>query len=365
MENSALPRRAELLAALSLAMGLGLGQPMEHLLRSCVLGGRVCTLLDLPTERRDRVFYTTLVAWLGCQADSPELTALFGDDISFRGATYAVDARGLTRARLMLGHVTYGETPLIRGVQAARFVVTGRRQVNALVHSHWSSARTFCEQLGIAEIVGEQLGYLFERWDGGGVPKGARGEQLPLEIRIVHLTDTLEVFLREGGQAAAVAVVTARCGTQFDPALVDLVVAHADEICDGVGAGDAWQSALAAAPADRVAGREELSDVLTAMGDWADARSPFTAGHSRAVAELAVRAADGLGLDEATRTRLGRAGHVHDLGRLGVPSAIWDKSEPLTQTELDRVRLHPYFTGRILSRVPALADLADLAAAHH
>lgn len=141
MEQAPLPRRAELLAALSLAIDLGLGQPMEHLLGSCILGSRVCALLNLATERRDRVFYTTLVAWVGCHADSPELSNIFGDDIAFRGATYAVDARG-TRARLMLGHVGYGEMPFMRGVQAARFVVTGRRQVDALVRSHWSSART-------------------------------------------------------------------------------------------------------------------------------------------------------------------------------------------------------------------------------
>lgn len=365
MEHTALPRRAELLAALSLAIDLGLGQPMEHLLRACILGCRLCALLGLPAERQDRVFYATLLAWLGCHADSPELTSLFGDDIAFRSATYTVDARGMTRARLMLGHVTYGETPFVRGVQAARFVVTGRRQVDALVRSHWSSAQTFCGELGIARDVGDQLGFLFERWDGVGVPNGARGEEIPLEMRVMHLTDTLEVFLREGGQDAAIAVIQERRGTQFDPDLVDLVVAHADEVCDGVGEGDAWQLALAVAPADRVASREELRDVLTAMGDWADLRSPFTAGHSRAVADLAARAAAGLGLDEAEQSRLERAGLVHDLGRLGIPSAVWDKSAPLAQTELDRVRLHPYLTGRILSRIPALADLADLAAAHH
>jgi HD-GYP domain-containing protein (c-di-GMP phosphodiesterase class II) len=365
MEHTVLPRRAELLAALSLAIDLGLGQPMEHLLRSCVLGGRLCDLLGLPAERRDRVFYTTLVAWVGCHADSPELTAIFGDDIDFRGATYGVDARGLPRARLMLGHVTYGETPLVRGLQAARFVVTGRRRVDALVRSHWRSARTLCSELGIAGVVGDQLGYLFERWDGKGVPTGAHGEEIPLEMRVVHLTDALEVFLREGGQGAAVAVALERHGTQFDPDLVDLFVTHADEVCAGVGEGDTWALALEQAPDERIGSPAELHEVLTAIGDWADLRSPFTAGHSRAVAELAARAGAMLGLGPGVQDRLDRAGLVHDLGRLGIPSAVWDRAEPLAPADVDRVRLHPFYTGRILSRVPALADLADLAAAHH
>ncbi len=365
MEHTALPRRAEPLAALSLAIDLGLGQPMEHLLGACVLGGRLCDLLGLSAEQRDQVFYTTLVAWVGCHADSPELTAVFGDDIDFRDATYDVDARGLPRARLMLGHVTYGETPFVRGLQAARFVVTGRLRVNALVRSHWASARTLCRELGIADAVGDQLGYLFERWDGVGVPTGAHGEEIPLGMRVMHLTDALEVFLREGGQGAAVAMAVERRGTQFDPDLVDLFVAHAGEVCAGVGEGDAWALALERAPDERIGSRTELHQVLAAIGDWADLRSPFTAGHSRAVAELATRAGAVLGLGLVAQDRLTRAGLLHDLGRLGIPSTVWDRAEPLTPADVDRVRLHPYYTGRILSQVPALAYLAELAAAHH
>jgi len=164
MEGETLPRRAELLAAMSLAVDLGLGQPMEHLLRSCVLGTRLCDLYGLPRERRDRVFNIALVAWIGCHADSPEVGELFGDDISFRRDEYAVDSRGLPRARFLLGHVVAGETPLIRGVQAARFMVTGRRRVVDLLHSHWTSARALSGRLGLDEELGEQLGYLFERW---------------------------------------------------------------------------------------------------------------------------------------------------------------------------------------------------------
>jgi HD-GYP domain-containing protein (c-di-GMP phosphodiesterase class II) len=56
---------------------------------------------------------------------------------------------------------------------------------------------------------------------------------------------------------------------------------------------------------------------------------------------------------------------VHDLGRSGVPNTIWDKPGPLTFLEWERVRLHPYYTERILARVPALARVAAIAVAHH
>ncbi|OPE47567.1 HD domain-containing phosphohydrolase, partial [Mycolicibacterium diernhoferi] len=60
-----------------------------------------------------------------------------------------------------------------------------------------------------------------------------------------------------------------------------------------------------------------------------------------------------------------RAGHVHDLGRIGVSNQIWSKPGPLTAGEFERVRLHPYLTVRILSQVPGLRSVAQLAGNHH
>ncbi len=60
-----------------------------------------------------------------------------------------------------------------------------------------------------------------------------------------------------------------------------------------------------------------------------------------------------------------RAGLVHDLGRVGVSNAIWDKPGRLSDTERERVRLHPYLTDRMLARVTALAARRTIAARHH
>jgi putative nucleotidyltransferase with HDIG domain len=98
-----------------------------------------------------------------------------------------------------------------------------------------------------------------------------------------------------------------------------------------------------------------------AIADFVDLKSPYTLGHSRSVADLAAAAAGELGGDvESIR----RAGLVHDLGRMGVANTIWDRA-PLTAGEVERVRLHPYYTDRILVSVPALARLAPIAAPHH
>jgi HD-GYP domain-containing protein (c-di-GMP phosphodiesterase class II) len=52
---------------------------------------------------------------------------------------------------------------------------------------------------------------------------------------------------------------------------------------------------------------------------------------------------------------------VHGFGRLGVSNSIWDKRGPLGAGEWERVRIHPYFTERMLQQSPALAPLGQMA----
>jgi len=71
-----------------------------------------------------------------------------------------------------------------------------------------------------------------------------------------------------------------------------------------------------------------------------------------------------LGLREETDT-LRVAGYLHDLGRVGVASSIWDKPGPLSTTEREQARLHAYHSERIIARIPPLVRLATLAGQHH
>jgi HD-GYP domain-containing protein (c-di-GMP phosphodiesterase class II) len=109
----------------------------------------------------------------------------------------------------------------------------------------------------------------------------------------------------------------------------------------------------------------EFDAALEAIADFVDVKSPYTIGHSRGVAELAAAAARGYGLPAEEITHVRRAGLVHDLGRLGVSNAIWDKPGALTGPEFERVRLHPYLSERILALSEDLAPLGALAVEHH
>ena len=121
-------RLAEVVAAFSLATDLGLGQPMEHVLRSWLIAGRLGDRMGLGAEARVSLYYVMMLAWVGCMADTAEVAAWFGDDIAFRADSYRVDFAGLPMMGFALSHVGAG-TPFLHRLQlAATLVLTGGRQ---------------------------------------------------------------------------------------------------------------------------------------------------------------------------------------------------------------------------------------------
>jgi HD-GYP domain-containing protein (c-di-GMP phosphodiesterase class II) len=359
------PRRAELLAAVSLAIDLGLGQPMEHMLRSSLIASRIAERMGLDAQQRATMYYANLVGWIGCHADSHELWELFGDDIAWRADTYAVDMAGLPFLRLMMSHTARELPGWERGIRSAAFLLTARGQVARLIHSHCSSAGVLADRMGLNNQVGKALGYVFERWDGQGLPNGARGDDIPVEIHVVHVADVVEVHLRAGGVEHVVDVVRSRRGTQFSPAVVEVFESDAAAIVDGLLDMDVWTASLAQAPdREQTLDDDELDEMLRAMGDFVDLKCPFTFGHSRGVADLVARAARHLGMSQPDITSLYRAGLVHGIGRMGVSNKIWEKKGPLSTAEWERVQMYPYLSGRILSRVNGLESVVALATKH-
>lgn len=361
-----LPNRAELLAALSVAIDLGLGQPSEHMLRAALIGSRLADRLGLPRDQRDCTYYTNLVMWIGCHADSHEYAQWFGDDIAVRRDSALVDWAGLPYLRFLLSHIARGE-PLWRRLSVmATLFADARGNLARLVRSHCASASLLAERIGLASDVQSSLAFAFERYDGGGLPSGTEGDVIPVAMRVAQLADAVEIHQRAYGDEGAIAMARSRRGGQFDPQIVDVFVDNADAVLAGPLPGDAWTAALREAP-DRGQrlDAESLETLLGALGEFVDLKCPFTLGHSRAVAQLAGDAASAAGLDADAVALVRRAGHVHDLGRIGVSNQIWSQPRPLSAAEFEHVRLHPYLTGRILNRVGGLQPVAQLAANHH
>jgi DNA-binding CsgD family transcriptional regulator len=154
-----------------------------------------------------------------------------------------------------------------------------------------------------------------------------------------------------------------RRGTEFDPALVDVFVANANEILGDIESIDAWATVIdGCQPLDRRVSLAEADDVLTTFADYGDLKTTWFTGHSRAMAALAETAARQGGATAATAAKVRRAALVSRLGVVGVSTGIWDKAGPLSASEMERVRTVPYLTERVLSRQKLLSEISELAA---
>jgi HD-GYP domain-containing protein (c-di-GMP phosphodiesterase class II) len=359
-------RLAELIAALSLAADLGTGQPMEHVLRSCLIATRMAERLGLDDVERAELYYVALLAWVGCTADASETAAWFGDDIEFHAQMYHKDETGVPMLWFLLRQAGAGSPPWRRVRLAAAVVGTRGRALQQSMSAHCQVTGLLAERLGLVPEVRQSLQQVFARWDGKGLPTGLGGEGIARSVRLMHLADVVEAFHREHGLEASIDSVRARRGTLLDPFLVDEFVAMAPELLATIGAESHWDDLIEAEPVLRAPLSDaELDTALEAIADFTDLKSPYFAGHSRGVADLSELAARHAGLPGLDVISVRRAGLVHDLGRSAVPNSIWDKPGPLTLTEWERVRLHPYYTERILARVQALAGPAAIAATHH
>jgi HD-GYP domain-containing protein (c-di-GMP phosphodiesterase class II) len=236
----------------------------------------------------------------------------------------------------------------------------------AFLTTHSTLGAQFADRIGLDHAVSIAMSQAYEQWDGKGAPHHLRGAQIGLPARLVQLANPMEVFSRRHGIEAARSIARKHSGSQYDPHLVEVFCTHATELLADLDVDSDWDAVLRIAPepAHTVVG-PDLDDVLEAIADLVDLKSPYLAGHSRGVANLAGEAArlSGLAVDDVTTLR--RAGLIHDLGRLGVSNTVWDKPGPLTEPEVDRVRQHPYLTDRMLARVPALGRSREIASRHH
>jgi HD-GYP domain-containing protein (c-di-GMP phosphodiesterase class II) len=357
-------RLAELVAALSLGIDLGFGQPMEHVLRQCLIALRLAELVGLDDEERAAVYYTAQLVNVGCHTDAHEQAKWFGDDIALKAGKYAHDLHGLRGALAGLRRIGAGNPPLHRFRIGLEFALSGHREVDDMITHHAAMARALGAQLGLSGDVVDALGCAYEQWDGRGWPGRLRGEQVPIAARLAQLAEFTEVAHRVGGIEAARELARSRAGRQFDPHLAALLQREAGPVLDGLD--DAtWDAVIGAEPALAVVlSGERVDAALAAVADFVDLKSPYSLGHARAVAELAAGAGERLGLGPDEVVTLRRAGLVHDLGRLGISNGIWDKPGPLGAGEWERVRLHPYLTERMLVQSPALAPLGAIAVQH-
>jgi HD-GYP domain-containing protein (c-di-GMP phosphodiesterase class II) len=336
-------------------------------MRSTALATGLAESMGLPAEIRATTYWVAQLRYIGCTGHAHEVAVLFGDEIETRARTLLYDAADpFAVLRDVLGHAR----PQRRGVARIGTVLSllagGRRFAEMNFRTGCEVADLVVTRLGMDDAVRGALRHTFERWNGKGQPDGVRGDAIPLPMRIVHLTHDMEALARLRSPAEAIGLARDRAGATYDPSLVDAFVAIAPDLFDQLDKVDPWDQVVAGEPPPhRLVEGRALDEALTVAADFADLKSPHTAGHSRGVAELAADACRHAGLDGNDAVAARRAGLLHDLGRTGIPNSIWDKPSALTRAEVDRVQLHPLLTEQMLRRSPTLAALNPLAACHH
>ena len=359
-------RSGELFAALSLATDLGTGQQAEHGLRTCLLAMELAELAGLQGEALEDAFYLGLLHSIGCTADAPVTARAFGDDRAHKAAYTLIDPGRSIEIVSYLWRNVYPTAPRPERLRAfVAAMAAGPEFARVNMRSHCEVGERLGERLRLPARVCEGLWFVFERWDGKGMPAGVAGDQIPIAARVLHAARDASAFAVAGGVEMVVAMAERCAGSSLDPSLSALLCDHAGELLERVSSVDAWERVVAVEPRPRIFSGDELAQACQVIADYADLKSYGTLGHSRAVAELAEAAGWRLGFDAEAVGDLRCAAWLHDLGRVGVSSAVWEKPGPLTSGEWEQVRLHSYHSERLLARIPAFAELARTAASDH
>ncbi|MBE3519517.1 MAG: HD domain-containing protein [Firmicutes bacterium] len=229
-----------------------------------------------------------------------------------------------------------------------------------------------------------------DKWEGGN-PSRACKDEIPIESRILHLADRVDVLLDTAKpfnyqKKEIFAALENQRGRAFDPALIDVLydvarsesfwfdlepsfLAKALEACVAGSLAIGSRSLCLPVPSGTEARAPEVIEVLEVLSrvfaEVVDRRSPYTRRHSQSVGECAFILGKHLGLDELTCRELRVAGLLHDLGKLGVSESILDKQASLTEEETCIVKRHPYLTYHLLDGVPGFDRIRDWASFHH
>lgn len=366
MDTRADLRLSDLLAALSVATDLGMGQPPEKAVRSCLLATGLGRALGRPDEDVRDVYFASLLRHIGCTATSALEARLFGgDELASRRATEPADF-GNRREMLALTLGTGGGSGSRRPLLVARAVAGDVRHGRDIVASICEAGALLAGRLGLGRRVADAILQQFERWDGKGGPQGLAKDEITLPARVSEVATQALMFHQAGGADAAMSMVRDRSGSWFDPSVATEFLRYGEELLRATDAVDPWQAVLDAEPTPvRRIRFDELDRVARCFADMVDLKSTYTLGHSSQTAELAEVAGRYAGLDEPVIGDLRRTALLHDLGRVGVSSGVWDKRGALTRSEQEQMRLHPYHTERILACSPVLAPLGRLAGLHH
>ena len=109
----------------------------------------------------------------------------------------------------------------------------------------------------------------------------------------------------------------------------------------------------------------DYHDIIECIACALDAKDPYTAGHSERVSDMALKVCELMGLKEEDTEKIHIAAHLHDIGKIGVPDAVLNKTGKLNDEEWLSIRKHPEIGAEILSKSHQLTELKEIVLYHH
>src|SRR4051812_41511029 len=364
-------RRADFLMALAYATDLATGHSRDFALRSCVLAVRFAEVLRLDESMRRKVYHQALLRYIGCNADTHLLAAAWGDEITLRRELHYIDMGNRQEFVEVLVRAITRKFTGASAEELAKEVERGLAQgpqVNVpILSGHCEVAQRIAERIGLPEPIRENLGQIYERWDGKGLPRGLSGEAVKFPVRLVTLAQDAIALTDLHGFETMKAKIAERAGGAYEAELTAPFLEHCEQLMRGLDGPVDRETILAIEPLPHAMLDEaDCEEAYLAIADMIDMRMPFTFGHSRAVAALAAAAGKSAALPAADIRALRWAAYTHDIGELATPVSTWMRAGALTERETDAARLHPYHGERAL--LPLGGDgksVAALVLRHH
>src|SRR4051794_23508235 len=327
-------------------------------MRACLVATEIARRAGLDDADRRDVYYAALMRFAGCAATSHELAAMLnGDDVAVRAQGDLIDASRPAEAMRFLYGIG-GLRTLARAPVVPRLIAAGAR-------ADCEAGAQITTRLQLPEPVRRAVLDAFERFDGRGAPEGRAGEEIAPAARFAAVGYAAVMFDALGGAPLAAETVGRWSGRALDPAIAAVFLDAPDELLRVATPDDLWAAVVEAEPGPCRTFHDEAAfdEALAGFGDAADLKSPWLHGHSRGVAALARQASRQVAGADARLAY--RAGLVHDLGRVAVPTGVWERPGPLRPDEWEMVPLPPSPPARIPARAAVLAPLGAVASRHH
>ncbi|BCJ92343.1 metal-dependent phosphohydrolase [Terrihabitans soli] len=363
-------RLGELLGALSHALDLTEGQPEGHCVRCCWIGTNIGRELGLSERQLGELYYVLLLKDLGCSSNAARICQLYlTDDRSFKRGFKEIDSSLPQVLRFVLAHTGSKAGPLERLRGVINILQNGGTYARELIETRCQRGADIARRMRFSEAVAQGIQSLDEHWDGGGHAEGLSGRAIPLYARIALLSQVADIVHSSSGRDAARAEIKERAGSWFDPDIAAEFeqVAQRPEFWEILEADNLDAEILRLEPANQTEALDDdyLDDIAAAFAQVIDSKSPYTGGHSERVALFTDLIAEEMQIEEARRRWLKRTALLHDIGKLGVSSAVLDKAGKLDESEWREMKNHAALSEVILARIAAFADLARIAGAHH